>query len=200
MCTHTSLCYLQWRLFSMSTRQKSPPLLPLYAVELLMVFLMAADGRRERLALGLGVQCSFNKSQSVLCHYIDIFGQLLWRSGGAALHRSLWYVGIRETSGAAEHRQKKKRRWTKKEVTNTPEYLQAFQFKILKLLLKFLKLFTGSNVCWLYVQMGGDLQIHTMKKCNLSPSAKMKSKNTKTIHSHDYGFCCCKFQSCPITQ
>ena len=108
MCTHTSLCYLQWRLFSMSTRQKSPPLLPLYAVELLMVFLMAADGRRERLALGLGVQCSFNKSQSVLCHYIDIFGQLLWRSGGAALHRSLWYVGIRETSGAAEHRQKKK--------------------------------------------------------------------------------------------
>ncbi len=61
----------------MSPGQKSPPLLALYAVVLLMVFLMAADGRREPLALGLGVQRSFNKSQSVLCHYINIFGQLL---------------------------------------------------------------------------------------------------------------------------
>lgn len=57
--------------------EKSPPLPALYAVALLMVFLMAADGRREPLALGPGVQRSFNKSQSVLCHYINIFGQLL---------------------------------------------------------------------------------------------------------------------------
>lgn len=61
----------------MSPSQKSPPLPTLYAVELLMVFLMAADGRGERLARSLGVQCSFNKSQSVQCHYINIFGQLL---------------------------------------------------------------------------------------------------------------------------
>lgn len=61
----------------MSPVQKCPPLLALYAVKLLMVFLMAADGRREPLALGLGVQCSFNKSQSVLCHYINIVSQLL---------------------------------------------------------------------------------------------------------------------------
>lgn len=54
-----------------------------------------------------GVQRSFNKSQSVLCHYINSFGQLLWRSGGAASHWSLWYVGIRETSGAAEWKRKK---------------------------------------------------------------------------------------------
>lgn len=61
----------------MSPGQQCPPLLALYAVKLLMVFLMAADGRREPLALGLGVQSSFNKSQSVLCHYINISGQLL---------------------------------------------------------------------------------------------------------------------------
>lgn len=53
------------------------PITGLYAAVLLMVFLMAADGRREPLALGLGVERSFNKSQSVLCHYINIFGQLL---------------------------------------------------------------------------------------------------------------------------
>lgn len=70
-----------------SLARKVPPLLALYAVALLMAFLMAADGRREPLALGLGVQHSFNKSQSVLCHYINIFGQLLWRSGG---DRSMW--------------------------------------------------------------------------------------------------------------
>lgn len=57
----------------MSPGLNSPLLLALYAVELLMVFLMAADGNRERLALGLGVQSSFNKSQSVQCHYINIF-------------------------------------------------------------------------------------------------------------------------------
>lgn len=77
MCTHTELRHLLCRLCSTSPGQKSPPLPALYAVVLLMVFLMAADGRREPLALGLGVQRSFNKSQSVLCHYINIFGQLL---------------------------------------------------------------------------------------------------------------------------
>ena len=100
MGTHTRLCYLLWRLCSTGSGQKSPPLPALYAVVLLMVFLMAADGCREPLALGLGVQRSFNKSQSVLCHYINIFGQLLWRSGGAASNRSLRYAGIGETSGA----------------------------------------------------------------------------------------------------
>lgn len=112
MCTHTSLCYLLWRLCSLSPGQKGSPLLALYAVELLMVFLMAADGRREPLALGLGVQRSFNKSKSVLCHYINIFGQLLRRSGGAASYRSLWYAGMGETSGAAKPR--KRTRWTQK--------------------------------------------------------------------------------------
>lgn len=115
MCTHTSLCYLLWRLCSMNPGQKGSPLLAFYAVALLMVFLMAADGRREPLAPGLGVQHSFNKSKSVLCHYINIFGQLPWRSGGAASYRSLWYVGTGETSGAAKppkkeqdgHRKKK---------------------------------------------------------------------------------------------
>lgn len=110
MCTHTRLCYLLWRLCSTSPGQKSPPLLALYAVVLLMVFLMAADGRREPLALGLGVQRSFNKSQSVLCHYINIFGQLLWRSGGAASHQSLWYAGIGETSGVANPRKRTSKR------------------------------------------------------------------------------------------
>lgn len=113
MCTHTRLCCLLWRLCSTGSGQKSPPspplppLLVLYAAVLLMVFLMAADGRREPLALGLGVQRSFNKSQSVLCHYINIFGQLLWRSGGAASHQSLWYAGMGETSGAAKPPEKK---------------------------------------------------------------------------------------------
>lgn len=60
----------------MNPGQKGSPLLAFYAVALLMVFLMAADGRREPLAPGLGVQHSFNKSKSVLCHYINIFGQL----------------------------------------------------------------------------------------------------------------------------
>lgn len=117
MCTHTSLCYLLWRLCSMNPGQKGSPLLAFYAVALLMVFLMAADGRREPLAPGLGVQHSFNKSKSVLCHYINIFGQLPWRSGGAASYRSLRYVGTGETSGAAKppqktRKQKQRTRWT----------------------------------------------------------------------------------------
>lgn len=66
-----------YRLWPEKSPRPPPPLLVLYAAVLLMVFLMAADGRREPLALGLGVQRSFNKSQSVLCHYINIFGQLL---------------------------------------------------------------------------------------------------------------------------
>lgn len=105
--------YLLWRLCSESSGQKIPPLPALYAIVLLMVFLMAADRCREPLALGLGVQCSFNKSQSVLCHYINIFSQLLWRSGGAALYQSLWYVGTEETSGAANPRKRtiKSKRW-----------------------------------------------------------------------------------------
>lgn len=89
---------------------------------------MAADGRREPLALSLGVQRSFNKSQSVLCHYINIFGQLLWRSGGAASHQSRWYVGIGETSGAANLWKKGNDECGEKQTKNpfcTPVYLQA---------------------------------------------------------------------------
>lgn len=123
MCTHTSLCYLLWRLCSLSPGQKGSPLLALYAVELLMVFLMAADGRREPLALGLGVQRSFNKSKSVLCHYINIFGQLLRRSGGAASYRSLWYAGMGETSGAAKPR--KRTRWTQKKKSHKHTWIPA---------------------------------------------------------------------------
>lgn len=105
------LCYLLWRLCSASPALKSPPLPALYAAALLMVFLMAADGLREPLAPGLGVQRSFNKSQSVLCHYINIFRQLLWRSGGAASHQRLWYAtGMGETSGATEKEQLKEKK------------------------------------------------------------------------------------------
>lgn len=70
--------YLLWRLlFYEPWPEKVPPLRALYAAALLMVFLMAADGRREPLAPGPGVLRSFNKSQSVLCRYINTFGQLL---------------------------------------------------------------------------------------------------------------------------
>ena len=123
VCTHTRLFYLLWRLCSTSSCQKkSPPLPFFYAVVLLMVFLMVADGLREPLALGLGVQRAFNKSQSVLCHYINIFGQLLWRSGGAASHQSPWSVGTGETSAAANTRKRKRRT---QEIENPPAYLQA---------------------------------------------------------------------------
>lgn len=125
------ICYLLWRLCSASPGQKSPPLPALYAAVLLMVFLMVADGLREPLALGLGVQCSFNKSQSVLCHYINIFGQLLWRSGGAASHQRLWYAaGMGETSGATEKEQVKEKRWMQKvkKLLSTPAYLRALEY------------------------------------------------------------------------
>lgn len=88
MCIHNNAVPLSMDVVFCKRRQKTKkqkryPLQGLYGAVLLMVFLMAADGCREPLALGLGVQRSFNKSQSVLCHYINIFGQLLWRSGGA---------------------------------------------------------------------------------------------------------------------
>lgn len=88
-----------------------------------MVFLMAADGRREPLAWGLGVQLSFNKSQSVLCHYINIFGQLLWRSGGAASHQSPRYVGTRESSGAEKEQEQKNN--LKQNMENSPAHLHT---------------------------------------------------------------------------
>lgn len=84
MCTHTSLCYLLWRFSSVSPGQKGSPLLALYAVELLMVFLMAADGRRQPLALGLGAQRSFNKSKSSPAplhqYFWSITMKVRWRS------------------------------------------------------------------------------------------------------------------------
>lgn len=79
MCTHTSLCYLLWRFSSVSPGQKGSPLLALYAVELLMVFLMAADGCRQPLALGLGAQRSFNKS----------------KSSPVPLHRYFWSITVK---------------------------------------------------------------------------------------------------------
>lgn len=84
--TYTKLGYLPWAFSPVSPGQQKKegsPLLALYAAELLMLSLMAVDGRRQPLALGLGARRSFNKSKSAQCHYINILGQLPWRSGGA---------------------------------------------------------------------------------------------------------------------
>lgn len=84
--TYTKLGYLPWTFSPVSPGQQKKegsPLLALYAAELLMLSLMAVDGRRQPLALGLGARRSFNKSKSAQCHYINILGQLPWRSGGA---------------------------------------------------------------------------------------------------------------------
>lgn len=177
--------------------EKSPPLPLLYAVVILMVFLMAADGRREPLALSLGVHRSFNKSQSVLCHYINIFGQLLWRSGGAASHQSPWYVGIGETSGAAnltEWGRKRGKRWTPtptppKENKNscTPVYLQASLHNKCSL--------TNTNThkaCGAATPLSDNRSGSGRREShNPFPAVEITSRNTKTIRSYDYvPFCC----------
>lgn len=87
-----------------------------------MVFLMAAGRCREPLAQSLGGQQSFNKSQSVLCHYINIFGQLLWRSGGAGSHHIPSYASTGETSGAANPW-----KWNQKTRSFSLVYLQALR-------------------------------------------------------------------------
>lgn len=116
----------------MSPGLKSPLLLALYAVELLMVFLMAADGNRERLALGLGVQHSFNKSQSVQCHYINIFwsitAKVRWCSFAqepvvCGHGRNIWRCK------AAERKQKQDGRRERKKKPSAPESLQASSYK-----------------------------------------------------------------------
>lgn len=87
-----------------------------------MVFLMAAGRCREPLAQSLGGQQSFNKSQSVLCHYINIFGQLLWRSGGAGSHHIPSYASTGETSGAANPW-----KWNQKTRSFSLVYLQTLR-------------------------------------------------------------------------
>lgn len=78
------------------------------------------------------LECSpllINHNQSSAITSIS-FGQLLWRSGGAALLGSLWYVGTAETSGAAILRRENKNKMvTKKKPPCAPESLQASHYK-----------------------------------------------------------------------
>lgn len=115
----------------MSPGLKGPLLLVLYAVELLMVLLMAADGNRERLALGLGVQRSFNKSQSVQCHYINIFwsitAKVRWCSFAqepvvCGHGRNIWRCKAGESKQKQDGRREKKK-------PSAPESLQASYYK-----------------------------------------------------------------------
>lgn len=111
----------------MSPGLNSPLLLALYAIELLMVFLMAADGNRERLALGLGVQSSFNKSQSVQCHYINIFWSITVKVRWCSFTCGMW---ARQKHLALQTRgEKTKTRWTQEKTPSAPESLQASCYK-----------------------------------------------------------------------
>lgn len=151
-----------------------------------MVFLMVADGSREPLAPSPGVQRSFNKSQSVLCHYINIFGQLLWRSGGAASHQSLWYVGTGETSGAANLQKLKRKDSYRQKHSYTPVYLQASKNKnYVPFLIPHIHR-TCVAVTSLSVNKKGRRMDTHNETHNLFPAVKMKSRNTKTIHGCDY--------------
>lgn len=98
-----------------------------------MVFLMAADGNRERLASGLGVQPSFNKSQSVRCHYINIFWSITVkvRWCGSAREpmvcghgRNIWCCNAEERKQKQDGHRKRK-----KKGPSAPESLQASQYK-----------------------------------------------------------------------
>lgn len=179
----------------MSPGLKSPLLLALYAVELLMVFLMAADGNRERLASGLGVQRSFNKSQSVRCHYINIFwsitAKVRWCSFAqepvvCGHGRNIWRCN------AGERKQKQDGRREKKK-PSAPESLQASTIRDGVSLI----IYRLYCVMPLSTNRRGSTATHG-ETCNLLPSVEMKSRYTKKIHSYDYSLLRCKTRARPV--
>lgn len=184
ICNQTTLSYWPRRLCSMSPGLKSPLLLALYAVELLMVFLMAADGNRERLALGLGVQRSFNKSQSVQCHYINIFWSItakvrwcsfaqepvVWGHG-----RNIWRCKAGERKQKQDGRREKKKSQVHLNPCRHPPIRDGVSLIIYRLYC----------VMPISTNRRGRTATHG-ETCNLLPSVEMKSRYTKKIRSYDY--------------
>lgn len=151
-----------------------------------MVFLMAADGNRERLALGLGVQPSFNKSQSVQCHYINIFWSITakvrwcsfaWEPMVCGHGRNIWCCNAEERK--------------QKQATKKPQvHLNPCRHPTIR---DGVSLIIYRQYCVLPVSTNRRVSTHAHgETCNLFPSVKMKSRYTKTIHSYDYSLLRCK--------
>lgn len=156
-----------------------------------MVFLMAADGNRERLASGLGVQPSFNKSQSVRCHYINIFWSITvkvrWcgfaREPMVCGHgRNIWCCNAEERKQKQDGHRKRKRKKKRPKCTWIPAGIRDG-----------ISLIIYRQYCVLPVSTNRRVGTHALgETCNLFPSVKMKSRYTKTIHSYDYSLLRCK--------
>lgn len=136
------------------------------------------------------LECSallINHNQSSAITSI-FFGQLLRRSGGAALHGGLWYVGTAETSGAANWGEKTKTRWTQEKKTQV--HLNPCRHPSIR---DGVSLIIYRQYCVLPVSTNrrGTTDTHR-ETCNLFPSVKMKSRYTKTIHGYDYSLLQCK--------
>lgn len=124
------------------------------------------------------------------------FGQLPRRSGGAALHRSLWYVGTAETSGAAEPGRENKNKMDRKK--KRPQvHLNPCRHPTIR---DGVSLIIYSHCCVLPVSTNRRGSMDTRgETCNLFPSVKMKSRYTETIRSRDYSLLRCKTWARPLS-
>lgn len=147
------------------------------------------------MASGLGVQPSFNKSQSVRCHYINIFlvnyreGQVVRLRSGA---NGMW---ARQKHLALQCRgEKTKTRWPQKKKKEKKKKAQVHLNPCRHPSIRDgISLIVYRQCCVLPVSANRRVSTHALgETCNLFPSVKMKSRYTKTIHGYDYSLLRCK--------
>lgn len=142
------------------------------------------------------LECSallINHNQSSAITSI-FFGQLLRRSGGAALHRSLWYVGTAETSGAAKQGRENKNKMDagkKSQVHLNPCRHPTIRDGVSLIIYRLYCVMPIST------NRRGSTATHG-ETCNLLPSVEMKSRYTKKIHNYDYSLLRCKTRARPV--
>lgn len=102
----------------------------------------------------------------------------------------LWYVGTAETSGAAKPGERKQKQDGHREKKKTQVHLNPCRHPAIR---DEVSLIIYRLYCVLPISTNRRGSMDTpAETCNLLPSVKMKSRNTKKIHGYDYSLLRCK--------